>query len=193
MSIFFFGGSFDPPHIGHLQIIEACFKKFDVKKFILIPTKQSPLKHEIPIAASFHRIQMLKLLINNLKQNIIIDDFEITGATPSYTYETIKHLKAIYPNCHLSMIIGEDQLICFNKWRNYRKINEAVKIIVFNRLENNNKSIEDKGILRVSDFHVDISSTSIRNIFSIGHSPINELTTSVHDYIVNNKLYDLDA
>ena len=136
---------------------------------------------------------MLKLLINNLKQNIIIDDFEVNGTTPSYTYETIKHLKAIYPNCHLSMIIGEDQFIHFKKWQNYRKINEAVKIIVFNRLEYNDKFFEDNEILRISDFHVDISSSSIRNYFSIGHSPINELTSSVHDYIKNNKLYDLDA
>ena len=190
MSIYFLGGSFDPPHLGHLRIIQLCFKEFDIKQFILIPTYQSPLKSNIPIATAFHRIQMLKLLINNFNKDIIIDDWEIKKDTPSYSYDTIKHLKIIYPNCYLSMIIGEDQLECFKEWRNYKKILDAVELIVFNRSENKHELIKDIEFRLISDFHVDISSTSIRENISNAKLLQNDLTPEIYHYIQKNKLYD---
>ena len=190
MSIYFLGGSFDPPHLGHLKIIQSCFKKFDVNKFILIPTNRSPFKKKMPIATAFHRIQMLKLLINNINKDIIIDDWEVKRDAPSYSYDTIKHLNIIYPNSHLSMIIGEDQLECFKEWKNYNKILDAVELIVFNRSENNHELIKDMEFRLISDFQIDISSTFIREDLSNGKLSQNDLIPEIYHYIQENELYD---
>ena len=78
MNLYFFGGSFDPPHVGHLSIIQSCVKKS--QQLILIPTKQSPLKDQIPAVEAHHRIRMLELLICNIDHPIIIDDWEIINS-----------------------------------------------------------------------------------------------------------------
>ena len=190
MNIYFLGGSFDPPHLGHLKIIQSCFKEFDVNQFILIPTNRSPLKKNIPIATAFHRIQMLKLLINNINKDIIIDDWEVKRDAPSYSYDTIKHLNIIYPHSHLSMIIGKDQLECFKEWKNYKKILDTVELIVFNRSENNHELIKDIEFRLISDFQVDISSISIRENLSNGKLSQNDLIPEIYHYIQENELYD---
>ena len=128
--------------------------------------------------------------ISNYSKDIIIDDWEIKKDTPSYSYDTIKHLKIIYPNSYLSMIIGEDQLECFKEWRNYKKILDAVELIVFNRSENKHELIKDIEFRLISDFHVDISSTSIRKNISNGKPLQNDLTPEIYHYIQKNKLYD---
>ena len=73
MKIFFYGGTFDPPHIGHKKIIEALLPRCD--KMIIFPAKKSPFKKVYPIASNIHRINMLNLLFENNK--VIIDDYEI--------------------------------------------------------------------------------------------------------------------
>ena len=68
MNTFFFGGTFDPPHNGHLSIIQYCIKKS--QQLILIPTRKSPLKDMPPVASPHHRIKMLELLIDDINHNI---------------------------------------------------------------------------------------------------------------------------
>ena len=79
MKLILFGGSFDPPHCGHLKIIEDCIKECD--KLILMPSSYSPLKKNYPIAESKHRVKMLQLLTPDLKHQIQIDDSGIDVST----------------------------------------------------------------------------------------------------------------
>lgn len=187
MNLYFFGGSFDPPHIGHLSIIQSCI--IGSQKFILIPSKQSPLKDQVPMASACHRIRMLELLINKIDHPIIIDDWEINNPAPNYTYETIKHLQIDYPQFNLFMIIGSDQLAHFQKWKNYRKIINVVQIIAFNRDKYPYKSSEGMQINWLTDFNFDISSTEIRKKITAGNLPSKELTSDVLKYIQSNHLY----
>ncbi len=188
MNLYFFGGSFDPPHIGHLSIIQSCVKKSQL--LILIPTKQSPFKDKIPTASDHHRIRMLELLISKIDHPIIIDDWEINNPAPNYTYETIRHLQIDYPQSNLFMIIGGDQLTRFHKWKNYKEIMDIVRIIAFNRENSKNKPPEFMQISWMEDFQVDISSTSVREKISDGHLPSNDLTSEVLEYIQTNHLYN---
>ena len=187
MNLYFFGGSFDPPHIGHLSIIQSCI--IESQKFILIPSKQSPLKDQVPMASACHRIRMLELLISKINHPIIIDDWEINNPVPNYTYETIKHLQIDYPQSNLFMIIGSDQLAHFQEWKNYREIINVVQIIAFNRDKYPYKSFDGMQINWLTDFHFDISSTEIRKQIAEGNLPSKELTLDVLKYIQSNHLY----
>ena len=90
MKIFFFGGTFDPPHLGHEKIVDFCLDNCD--KLVIIPNKNSLDK--IKTTDANHRLSMLKLLFNN--KRIIIDEFELESKKPNYTYYTIEYLKNIY-------------------------------------------------------------------------------------------------
>ena len=162
MNVYFFGGSFDPPHLGHLKIIETCFDRFDITQFILIPANQSPLKKNKPIASQIHRIEMLKLLIDNFDNKITIDDWEVSRSGPSYTYDTIEYLIEKYPGCCFFMILGYDQFVSFKNWENYKKILNSVKIIVFNRSDENFTLIRGVDIMKIENFQFNISSENIR-------------------------------
>ena len=187
MNLYFFGGSFDPPHIGHLSIIQSCV--IESQQFVLIPTKQSPFKDHLPVASAHHRVRMLELLISNIDHSIIIDNWEINNPAPNYTYKTIRHLQTNYPQFNLIMIIGGDQLTNFHKWKNYREIMDVVRIVAFNR--NNIKYETPKGmqISWMKNFQVDISSTTIRDNIIDGHLPKKEVPFEVLEYIQSNHLY----
>jgi len=180
MRVFFYGGTFDPPHIGHKLIVEYCLDKCD--KLILIPNKKSPDKLSNPVASYAQRKDMLKLLFNNKK--IVISDFESDSDKINYTYLTIKHLKKSYKNSVLTMVIGNDQLVNLKKWKNFDFILNEVKILCFNRLlsdddKSKNKLIKD--INFIQKFNINISSSIVRK--NISNNSIKNL-----DGMLNNKI-----
>ena len=188
MKLFIFGGSFDPPHRGHLEIIKYCSKHSD--KLLLIPAANSPLKNKPLVAEGFHRIKMLKLLIQDLNSFIEVDDWEINQSGPNYTYDTIKHLQENYPDSNYSMVMGADQLMKFNRWKNYEGIMNSVQILGFNRDSSDFIPPDEMNLTWLKDFKVDISSSIIREKIAKGHSSDNDLPPSIQRYIQNNKLYD---
>ena len=192
MNVYFFGGSFDPPHLGHLKIIETCFDRFDITRFILIPANQSPLKKNKPIASQIHRIEMLKLLIDNFDNKITIDDWEIIRSGPSYTCDTIEYLIEKYPGCCFFMILGYDQFVSFKNWKNYKKILNSVKIIVFNRSDENFTLIQGVDIIKIENFQFNISSENIRKKINNGKLLISDLPLKVNNYINEHGLYKIN-
>jgi len=188
VNLYFFGGSFDPPHIGHLSIIQSCV--IESQQFVLIPTKKSPFKDQSPAASAHHRIRMLELLISKIDHPIIIDDWEIINPAPNYTYETIRHLQIDYPQSNLFMVIGGDQLTYFHKWKNYREIMNLVHIVAFNRDKNQYEPLDGMQISWFTDFQVDISSTTIREKITDGYLPDTDITPEVLEYIQSNHLYN---
>ena len=189
MNLYFFGGTFDPPHLGHLSIIQSCLIKSH--QFILVPTRQSPLKDKTPAASAHHRIRMLELLIRKIDQPIIIDDWEIKNLPPNYSIDAIRHFQETYPGSNLFMVIGADQLMRFKNWKNYRAIMDLVNIVAFNRNNFQYKIPKGMQISWLEDFHIEISSTDIRKKIEDGHLPRNELTPEVLEYIQLNNLYSL--
>ena len=190
MKLVLFGGSFDPPHKGHLEMIKESSINSD--KLILMPSFKSPLKIKYNASPEKHRINMLKLLINDLKDTIEIDSWEINRKQQSFTYLTIKYLKDKYPNASLSIIIGSDQLRQFNKWKNYKYIIENVHIICFQRDYHKLYSYENMSITWIDDFNVEISSSTVRKKIKNQDDVIFELTPTILKYIKENKLYGSD-
>jgi len=185
LNLAFFGGSFDPPHVGHENIIKICQEKFD--NLLVIPNNVSPMKTDKPPIPKFHRLNMIKLIIKNL--NVKIDTFELDSKKINYTYHTIQYIKEKYIFNDLYMIIGKDQIENFNKWYRIDDILKDVKIICFNR--NNSYKNEDLGMkIEFIPFDFPISSSGIRKMIS-DKLAIDEklLNKNIIKYISDNKLY----
>ena len=190
MKVFFYGGTFDPPHKGHELIVEYCLEKCD--KLILIPNKKSPDKSSNPIANFHQRENMLKILFNNKK--IVISDFEGNSNKDNYTYLTINHLKTIFKKADLTMVIGNDQLVNLKKWNRFNFILDEVKILCFNRIildQNRFKVDFIDNIEFVEKFNVNISSSKVRNsIFNKSIKSLDDmLNTKIINYIMKEKIY----
>ncbi len=182
MKIYFFGGSFDPPHKAHKLIYKHCLNLCD--KFIFFPAKCSPGKLESKTRFQ-DRLKMLDLLIDKIDKNkVIVDNFElINNNRESFTIDTIYYLKKKFKNSSISMIVGYDQYKNLNNWKDYNKILELVNIICFKR----GKFIPNN--IDLIDFDQDISSSIIRKKIKNNDILDDFLNKSVYDYIVNNNLY----
>lgn len=190
MKIFFFGGTFDPPHNGHQTIVNYCLEKCD--KLILVPNKKSPHKKNHPNASAKQRKKMLSILFTHNKINIC--EFELKSAVDNYTYLTVDYLKKKYKSSDLTMILGNDQLLNLKNWKNINYILSKVKILCFNRsvLKNLELSKSLKYNLKfVENFNINISSYMIReNIWNKSFANIEPmLDKKIIKYIKEKKLY----
>jgi len=189
MNIYFFGGSFDPPHLAHKLIYKNCVPLCD--KFIFFPTACSPGKNK-PLCSSYHRIQMLKLLIDKEDvANVSINNFEAKkNDEQSFTVDTLNYLESILnTNDSIYMILGADQYKNFDKWKDYQTILKRIKgIICFNR---SGESISSDSFLKQIEFNHNISSSFIRKeIISNNMKNIKSMLDSkIYNYIINNNLY----
>ena len=154
-----------------------------------MPTLNSPLKNKISSLASHHILKMLQLLIEDIDPAIEIDKYDFSRPGPSHTVNTIRHIQQKYPESSISMIIGADQLMKFQQWKEYIKIINSVHIIGFNRANCDYTPLPGMNLTWIKDFNVDISSTEIRKKIAKGKHIGNVLTQSVQDYIQENNLY----
>ena len=187
MRLIFFGGCFDPPHKGHVEIIRKCANHCN--QFILMPTLHSPLKSKDSSTDLHHILQMLKLIIQDLDKSIVIDKYDLSRSGPSYTVDTIRYLQEKYPEHSISMVVGEDQLIKFKQWRDYLDIINLVHIIGFNRSKCNFTPLPNMNITWIEDFQMNISSELIRKDIAKGKLNKDDLTPYIKNYIIKNKLY----
>jgi len=189
MKVGFFGGSFDPPHLGHKKIVDYCIKKID--KLLIIPNRDSVDKHKKNIATINQRFEMLNLMFKN--KSVEISDFEIKSNKPNYTYNSIKFLEDLYKGDDLFMIIGKDQLENLYNWHQYEYIIKNINIICFNRNDIiKRKAKENYTIKSIKHlkFSYNYSSTKIRemlkNNIQFDVCPLDE---KVLEYIIKNNIY----
>ena len=102
-----FGGSFNPPHIGHLELAQAFIDRLSLDKLLLIPVFSPPHKSGSEMASAQHRLNMCKLL-EKYNNKIEVSDIEVIRGGSSYTVDTLKALQALYPDDELFLIIGAD-------------------------------------------------------------------------------------
>jgi nicotinate-nucleotide adenylyltransferase len=115
-NIILLGGVFDPVHIGHLLIYKTIKKHLQFKKFIIIPSKNPPLKDHQPYAPIADRINMLKLLFGRYRDiEISTHEVFVKNKIVSYTIDTLKYFHKKYPNAHLYFVIGSDRYLDFKQ------------------------------------------------------------------------------
>ena len=191
MKICFLGGTFDPPHMGHLKIALECLRQ--CQRFIFIPSKQSPHKKNPPFFDSSHRLKMLDILTSSYK-NIEIDSFEIESTKKvSYTIDTIRYLISKYKGASIHMVVGSDLINDIKLWKEWEEIRQKVKIICFKRFGYSKIDFEDKNILFIDSINLDISSSLIKKEIFLNRSNrfsnlSDMIPKDIYDYIFKNKL-----
>lgn len=132
MKIGLFFGSFNPIHTGHLIIANymANFTMLDQVWFVVSP--HNPLKQKEELSNSYDRLEMVKLA-TEYTENIRVSDVEFQLPQPSYTIDTLTHLRAKYPEHSFSLIMGSDNLASLSKWKNYEILLRDYRILVYPR------------------------------------------------------------
>jgi len=161
-----FGGSFDPPHIGHQTIAKRIIKKLDIDMLIVMPAYLNPLKVKSFLDART-RFKLLKKLFSK-KENIKVSDFEISQERPVYSIETIEYMIEKYQPTKVYLVIGADNYKSFHLWHNYKEIKELVTLVVVTRDGFEYEKNDDIKRLKVD---IKISSTELRNTFNLDYIP----------------------
>jgi len=187
-----YGGSFDPPHIAHLKLVEHINYYLNFDKIIIVPSYKQPLKNKL--TDSIHRLNMLKLMFNNTYE---ISSYELDKKETSYTVDTLNFFKNTYSKYEMHYLMGLDSFLNIHFWKEYKFILNNFNIIVASRkMDKNNcllsfikqyRSLKNiKQIIYFNNFKHEISSSNIR--FNIKEARY--LNKLVYTYIKENNLYD---
>ena len=131
MKIGFLGGSFDPVHFGHLMAAQDAYEQQKLDRLVLVPAAQAPLKPNDIQSSAEDRLAMLRAAIE-WDQRFTISDLELRRGGVSYTIDSARHFRKLYPNDELFWIVGGDQLPNLHRWKD---IGELAKIVEFIFLE----------------------------------------------------------
>ena len=192
-----YGGTYSPPHIGHLKAAEFAIGALELDRLLLIPTGVSPHKQMSAGATSEDRIQMLRLSAAGIEKAEVCD-IELKREGRSYTVDTLGELKRLYPDSELVLLMGTDMFLSFLSWREPEKIMELAALAVFCRgekgetekIDAQKRLLEGMGakIELVSNPVNAISSTDLRRMLVFGCAdPF--LMPGVGDYIREKGLY----
>ena len=128
-----YGGTFNPPHIGHIRAAQHAVQALSLEKLLLIPDRIAPHK-VIPsgTATAQQRLEMVRLAAKDMDKAQVLD-LELHREGPSYTWETIQHLKKMYPEACLILFMGTDMFLSIDSWKNPEFILENATLGVFYR------------------------------------------------------------
>lgn len=187
------GGTFDPPHVGHLHIAQEALLKLALDEVIWIPTNKSPLKRGKP-TDSKRRMQMCHLAVEGV-EGMAISDIETSRGGESYLVDTLEELKLVMPGEYW-FIIGMDALAYFDTWKKPERILQLCRLAVFARPGTDLTSTLSR-LGSAFEKHIDlvesplkaVSSSNIRDMAVRGEDFSHLVPTTVHDYIKKNGLY----
>ncbi len=200
MRIAVFGGTFNPIHIGHINVIKCVLKELKPDKLILMPTHIPPHKSAHDLASDEHRLEMCRLAAAEFS-GVSVDDYELKSEGRSYTVATMEHLREVYPSDELYFVMGSDMTKTFLSWYQPKRITELCELVCLSRSDEDSevisKYVDDIRAIGAKCYllscdPVEISSTRIRaDIIAYGKS-FGMLLSSVEEYIIKNKLYNFD-
>jgi len=191
-----FGGSFDPMHLGHVKLARFLVDELKLNKLIIVPAAMSPFK-SVSYCGDEDRLNICRLSLPG--KEFEISGYEIDKGGVSFSYDTVSYFKELYPSDELYLIIGEDQLLIFNKWHRWRDILQKVSVAAVKR----NKAADCSGLTHFAEKTIapfgkciilpfepfEISSTEIRNKLKNGESVKGLLTPEAEKYIREKGLY----
>lgn len=188
MKIAIYGGSFNPMHRGHEQIVEYILKNLDMDKIIIVPVG-IPSHRENNLEQSDTRLKICREIFKN-NSKIEVSDIEIKSDGKSYTYDTLIKLIEVYgKNNEFFEIIGEDSLKNFKTWKNYKELLKICKLVVFRRNDDEDKEIDkeflkNSNIIILKNEYYNYSSTEIREKVKNGEDISNLVNKNVEKIIL---------
>ena len=182
-------GSFNPVHVGHLIIANYMANYTALDKVWLVVSPQNPLKKYGDLINTYDRLEMCKLATDNSK-NLEVSDVELKLPQPSYTIDTLAHLKEKYPQHEFALIMGSDNLVSLPKWKNYKLILRDYQIYVYPRpgYENTDLATHPSVTITMTPL-MELSATFIRKSLSEKKNVQYFVPDTVLDFIESKNLY----
>lgn len=191
MKVGLFFGTFNPIHVGHLTIANHIAEYSDLDQVWFVVTPHSPFKKKNSLLDDHQRLEMVYQAVKDypkLRQS----DIEFNLPQPNYTINTLTHLEEKYPDHEFALIMGEDNLKSFHKWKNYQLIVELHDIYVFPRISEGKIETEfdeHPNIHHVNSPIMELSSTFIRKSIKEGKNVRPMLPENVWEYLDEMNFY----
>lgn len=189
MKVGLFFGSFNPIHVGHLIISNIVQQSTDVDEVWFIVSPQNPFKKNKNLLHEFDRYDLVQAAIAD-DFHFKVSDIEFSMPRPSYTVDTLTVLSEKHPNHEFTLIIGEDNLASFPKWKNHHIILEHYGLIVYPRPDAKKTELSDHAQVKLIDApKMDISATLIRKMIRANQSIKYLVPMQVEEVIKAKKLF----
>ena len=200
MRLGIFGGSFDPPHVGHLLVAQDAVTALSLDRLLIVPAAQQPLKQGQQTPA-VDRLAMVQRCFAGVP-GLVVDPVEIDRGGLSYMVDTVESLQRREPSAVLHLLIGEDVLETLPRWREPERLRSMVRLVVLRRdtaaepvatsagqQHALDSSAKHESVLHLATRRVDVSSTEIRERVRAGRSIRGFVTDAVAEYIESTGLY----
>lgn len=185
MRIALYGGSFDPPHVGHQMVCLYALATQRVDQVWVLPCYEHPFGKE---SASYeHRLRMCELALEPLAPHVILCTIEAELPKPSYTLRTVQALRERHPTHEFVLIIGEDLAPTLPTWYGWEQLQKSIEIVIVGR--EGAHHLTPPPPIRLPD----VSATHIRESLQQGHLPVGLVPASVLDYMEAQGLYHKQA
>jgi len=196
LKIGLFFGSFNPIHVGHLIVANVIANLDEINQVWFVVSPQNPLKSSRSLIHEFDRYDMVQAAIHD-SYHLKVTDVEFNMPKPSFTIDTLTFLAEKHPDHQFNLIIGEDNLFSFPKWKNYQKIIDFFGLYVYPRPQSNsektsqevNRILEHSQVNRVEAPILDISASFIRKCVKENKSIKYLVPDPVAEIIKTKRLY----
>jgi len=165
MRIGIYGGSFNPVHFGHVGLAKWVIEHTDLDELWLLVSPNNPLKPANLLAPEGERLAAVREAVKDIP-HVKASDFEFSLPRPSYTANTLRELQKAYPEHEFTLVIGEDNIAIFDRWREYEYILNHFRVFVYPR----------RGSDSISNFKFQISNA--KNIIFLASAPLFDISSS---------------
>ncbi len=188
MKIGLYFGSFNPIHNGHLIIVKQVLNNTDIKQVWLVVSPHNPLKKSSHLLNEYHRLHLAKLAVEG-ENDIKVSNIEFRLPRPSYTIDTLTHLKEKYPEHQFSVIMGSDSFCNIEKWKNYKTLLANYELLIYKRPGFDITETHGAKLTILNAPLLEISSTHIRELIKNKKSFRYLVPDSVKEEIERNSYY----
>ena len=182
------GGSFDPPHIGHLLAAIDAFEGLELDRLVFVPAAVQPLKAGKASASAAQRLEMVRQLVLG-DPRFTVDPIETERGGVSFSVDTVAAYSQRNPSAELFFLVGADVVGSFESWREPDRIAALATIVVVDRGDDPSKPAGRLPVRHLRTRRIDVSSTEIRERVKAGQSIHGFTTPAVADYIAATGLY----
>jgi nicotinate-nucleotide adenylyltransferase len=181
-----FGGTFDPPHVGHLLVAVDAVERLALDRLVFVPAAAQPLKLGAVQASAGQRLDMVRLLVEG-DGRFAVDSIEIERPGLSYSVDTLAEFARREPAADRFFLVGADVMRTFDKWREPERVRSLATLVVMTR--DDGAAAVPEGALSLRSRRIDVSSTEIRARVAAGRSLRGFVPETVAAYIAAERLY----
>jgi len=183
-----FGGTFDPPHLGHLALAECARDQLALERVLFVPAGTPPHKRRAGRSSAARRVAMTRIAVRG-NRAFRVSLVEVRRRGPSFTVDTLRELAQRFPRSQWFLLLGADSLADFANWHRPREILELATLVVAARPGVPRRGGPRRGVRWLENFAVDISSSAIRARARAGRPVRYLVPDAVATYIARHRVY----